>query len=72
MEQKLHKLSFFELQKNLFLDKNQIQNTFGWAEIDSSLFPDYNLTELEEELPKDLRPELVNLLQQKGQEMETN
>ena len=72
MEQKLHKLSFFELQKNLFLDKNQIQNTFGGAEIDSSLFPDHNLTELEEELPKDLRPELVNLIQQKAQEMETN
>ena len=72
MEQKLHKLSFFELQKNLFLDKNQIQNTFRGAEIDSSLFPDHNLTELEEELPKDLRPELVNLIQQKAQEMETN
>ena len=73
VDQKLHKFSFLELQRSLFLDKNQIPKTFGNVNIDKSLFPDDNLTEFEEgNLPKDFSPNLVNYIEKTAQEMEIN
>ena len=72
VEQKLHKFSFLELQRSLFLDKSQIPKTFGDVEIDAERFPDGNLTEFEEQLPKDLSPDLVQYINDKAMEMERN
>jgi hypothetical protein len=69
----LHKFSFFELQRSLFLDKSQIDKTFGDVTVDKNLFPDGNVTEFEDgNLPKDLSPELINYIQEKAIEMERN
>ena len=61
-----------ELQRSLFLDKSQIPKTFGDVEIDAGRFPDGNLTEFEEQLPKDLSPDLVQYINDKAMEMERN
>ena len=68
----MHKFSFLELQRSLFLDKSQIPKTFGDVEIDNDRFPDANLTEFEEQLPKDLSPDLVQYINEKALEMERN
>ena len=68
----MHKFSFLELQRSLFLDKSQIPKTFGDVEIDKDRFPDANLTEFEEQLPKDLSPDLVQYINEKALEMERN
>ena len=73
MDQKLHKFSFLELQRSLFLDKSQIPKTFGEVNINKSLFPDENLTEFEEgNLPKDFSKELIEYMEKTAQEMEIN
>ena len=72
VEQKLHKFSFLELQKSLFLDKSQIAKTFGDVEIENERFPDGNTTEFEEQLPKDFSPDLVQYVNEKAMEMERN
>ena len=38
VDQKLHKFSFLELQRSLFLDKSQIPKTFGNVNVNKSLF----------------------------------
>ena len=71
----MHKFSFLELQKSLFLDKSQIPKTFGDVDIDNNKFADENitdLTEFEEQLPKSLTQELVQYINDKALEMERN
>ena len=73
MDQKLHKFSFLELQRSLFLDKSQIPKTFGDVNINKSLFPDENLTQFEEgNLPKDFSKELIDYMEKTALEMEQN
>ena len=70
-DQKLTKFSFFEMQKNLFLDKTQIEKTFKGVDVDYSKFRDYNVAEFEEEaLPKDMSQELKDYMEKKGIELE--
>ena len=70
-DQKLHKFSFFELQKTLFLDKNNLGKTFGSNETDYSKFNDSGYLEYEEgNLPNDLTSDVVDYIEFKGKEME--
>ena len=72
-EQKLHKLSFLELQRSLFLDKSQIQKTFGDVTVDKNNFPDDNILEFEDgNLPKHLTQEQLNYIQEISLELEQN
>ena len=68
----MHKFSFLELQKTLFLNKAEIPKTFGDVEIDASRFPDGNTTEFEEQLPKDFTPDLIQYINDKTMELERN
>lgn len=59
------------MQKNLFLDKTQIEKTFKGVDVDYSKFRDYNVAEFEEEaLPKDMSQELKDYMEKKGIELE--
>ena len=72
-EQKLHKLSFLELQRSLFLDKSKIKKTFGDVTVDKNNFPDDNILEFEDgNLPKHLTQEQLNYIQEISLELEQN
>ena len=71
IEQKLHRFSFFELMRTLFLDKSQIPKTFGNINIDYSIFPDNSYTEyVDGALPKNLSEKAKIYIDEKGGDLE--
>ena len=71
IEQKLHRFSFFELMRTLFLDKSQIPKTFGNINIDYSIFPDNSYTEyVDGALPKNLSEKAKIYIEEKGGDLE--